>query len=424
MIRGLRGYLQDTSSRLPPTYGRMAGMNILLNGWFWAQPNVGSGQYLHGLVRWLPRVAPHHHYVLLQPHTTTSAPPPPEGVSSLTIRTPFDAISSNLAKLWFEQIGVPEMARVLGEQWRSVSNVSTLLFVPYFAPPLFCPLPVVTTIPDVIPLALPQYRGGTHVQLYMAVVRLAARRASHIITFSQYSKRDIINHVSIAASRVTPILLAADERYTAEEQLAAREAVAARYQLTEPFIYYVGGVDVRKNVKTLVRAVAQLRKRGGPPVTLAIAGRGLSDNHDLFPDLDLCIRKVGAETYVRRIDVPYEDGPLLYRACTLFAFPSRYEGFGLPPLEAMACGAPTLVSHASSLPEVVGNAAVLLDPNDGEKWCDAIEALLTDEERRNDLRQRGLQQAAMFSWHRVAKETIALLERVQQEPQQEPQETP
>ncbi|KAB8330865.1 glycosyltransferase family 4 protein, partial [Scytonema tolypothrichoides VB-61278] len=166
----------------------------------------------------------------------------------------------------------------------------------------------------------------------------------------------------------------------------------------------------RKNVATLLRAFALLRSRG-ERATLAIAGRALGGDPRLFPDLDGLIADLGVGAAVRRIDVPLEDGPLLYRACTLFAFPSRYEGFGLPPLEAMACGAPVVVSDASSLPEVVGGAALRVAPDDVVGWAAAISRLLGDPALRADLRRRGFAQAARFSYRRAAEETLAVLER-------------
>nr|MCU0495163.1 hypothetical protein [Chloroflexaceae bacterium] len=202
-------------------------MHILINGSFWHQPTVGSGQYVHGLARWLPQVGPQHRYTLLVPATAMAqAPAPPPGVRLLPLRTPFDGRNDNLAKLWFEQVSVPTAARIIatvgkqtpGAQRRGAevqrrrdlilrtaycvlraetyasfasfadrlpspvsrlrSPVSglpspVLLHIPYFAPPLRCAVPVVTTVGDIIPLLLPEYRGGRHVQAYMALVQRA-----------------------------------------------------------------------------------------------------------------------------------------------------------------------------------------------------------------------------------------------------------
>jgi glycosyltransferase involved in cell wall biosynthesis len=173
----------------------------------------------------------------------------------------------------------------------------------------------------------------------------------------------------------------------------------------------VGGLDARKNVPTLLRAFALLRARGDT-TTLAVAGRALGVDKRLFPDLDALSADLELGTTLRRIDVPTADGPLLYRACTVFAFPSRYEGFGLPPLEAMACGAPVVVSDASSLPEVVGTAALRVAPDDVVGWAAALSRLLGNPDLRADFRARGLAQAAQFSYRKVAEETVRVLDAV------------
>ncbi len=388
-------------------------MHIVINGSFWAQPNVGSGQYLHGLVRWLPLVAPEHRYTLLVPASTAHLLPPPPGVALIAVRTPFDRRSKNLAKLWFEQVSVPALVQVLRHPHSAVSaRAQIVLHVPYFAPPVRCSAPVITTVGDIIPLRLPEYRGGIAVRTYMALMCHAIRHTAHILTFSAFSRDDVAAYFRIPVERISAILLAADERYRPQDQALAAAQVFECYQLREPFVYYVGGLDVRKNVATLIHACAMLRQHLDMPFTLAIAGRPLSRNQRLFPDLEGLIHRTGTADIVRRIDVPYADGPLLYQACTAFAFPSRYEGFGLPPLEAMACGAPVVVSNASSLPEVVDNAALCVAPDDVAGWSAALRQLLSDEQLRMELRERGWQRAQHFSWRSVAEETVQQYVRV------------
>jgi glycosyltransferase involved in cell wall biosynthesis len=386
-------------------------MHVAINGMFWSQPAVGSGQYLRGLLDALLRVAPEHTYTLLLPafkydegQTTNDQNDPKRSSfvrrpSSVVVRTPFDRRSANLAKLWFEQVGAPSAAARLG---------ADLLHVPYFAPPLRSRVPVVATILDIIPLLLPEYRGGVAVRAYMRLAALAARRVDRAIAISEYSRRDIIVHVRLAPERVTTVPLAAGPHYHSSEHLHAAACVAERYGLPEPFVYYVGGLDARKNVATLVRAFARMRRAGGPPAMLAIAGRSLGGDPRLFPDLDALIAAEGVEGWVRRIDVPPADGPLLYQAAAVFAYPSRYEGFGLPPLEALACGTPTVVAEASSLPEVVGDAALRVPPGDIAGWATALWRLLSDDALRAELRARGRRRAAQFSYERAAHSTLEI----------------
>ncbi|HJZ50493.1 MAG TPA: glycosyltransferase family 1 protein, partial [Roseiflexaceae bacterium] len=205
--------------------------------------------------------------------------------------------------------------------------------------------------------------------------------------------------------------LAAGPQYRPIDRQAAAAQIAERYGLAGPFVYYVGGLDARKNVATLVRAWQRLRCAGGPAATLAIAGRALGDDPRLFPDLDTLIAELGVADSIRRIDVPREDNALLYNGATAFAYPSRYEGFGMPPLEAMACGTPAVVAEASSLPEVVSDAALLAPPDDVAAWAVGLWRLLGDRALRDMLRARGFARAARFSYARVARETVDVYEQ-------------
>ena len=382
-------------------------MRIAINGMFWDQPNVGSGQYLHGLLGALERLAPEHQYVLLLPvprgsNIETFERP---NVQMFPIVTPFDTRSANLAKLWFEQVGVPRAAARLG---------ADVLHVPYFAPPLVSPVPVVATVLDIIPLLLPEYRGGMAVRAYMRLVARGARRARQVIAISDASRRDIIRHLGCAPERVTTIRLAAGPQYRPLDRERCAAEVAERYGLRDRFVYYVGGLDARKNLPTLLCAWARLRNAGGPAARLAVAGRALGSDTRLFPDLARMIDELGIHDAVARVDVPLADNPLLYNAATAFAFPSRYEGFGLPPLEAMACGTPVVASTASSMPEVVGDAALGVAPDDVPGWAAALWRLLGDAALREDLRRRGLARAASFSYERVAQATIDIYIRTLQ----------
>jgi glycosyltransferase involved in cell wall biosynthesis len=383
-------------------------MRIAINGMFLGQPNVGSGQYLHGLLGALGRDAPEHEYILLVParlknqelrtkNRLQDAGSKFSVLGSTVVRTPFDGRSENLAKLWFEQVGVPRAAARLR---------ADLLHVPYFAPPLVSLIPVVATVLDIIPLLLPEYGGGPAVRAYMRLVALAATRAQHVIAISDASRADIIGRLGCAPEQVTTIPLAAGAQYRPLDRAQAAAGVANRYGLHGPFVYYVGGLDARKNVPTLLCAWARLRHAGGPVAHLAIAGRALGSDTRLFPELNRMIAELGIQDTVARIDVPLADNPLLYNSATAFAFPSRYEGFGLPPLEAMACGTPVVASSASSMPEVVGDAALVAAPGDVPGWATALWRLLADSGLREELRRRGLARAAQFSYVRTARATI------------------
>jgi glycosyltransferase involved in cell wall biosynthesis len=375
-----------------------SSMRILISGMFWSQPNTGSGQYVHNLLRGLLAVAPQHEYVLLLParlrdHGTSF----PAGVRVMLAHTPLDGRSAHGAKLYFEQVSVPDAARRVR---------ADLVHVPYAAPPLRCPVPVVSTVHDIIWWVLPEYAGSAQARAYFHLVSLAIRRTARLITDSDHSRIDIIKHLGCHPDQVRAVHLAAGQQYCPTDSVAARALVWQRYGVAAPFVYYVGGFDARKNVPTLVRAWGLLRRSPNPPpATLLLAGKALGGDPRLFPDIDALIAAEGVADSVRRVSVPPEDGPLLYNAATAAVYPSRYEGFGLPPLEAMACGTPALASNASSLPEVLGDAGLLLPPDDPVAWAAALHRVLGDTDLRAALRQRGLERAATFSWERVARET-------------------
>lgn len=378
-------------------------MKIGISGMFWTQPGVGSGQYLHQLVRHLPAAGPQHSYLLFIPAYPRAERPALPGVEIDVIPTPFDRKSRQLAKLWYEQVELPRAARRLGVD---------LLHVPYLAPPLRRTVPVVCTIHDLIPLLLPEYRGSLFFRGYTTLVTSAARRVIACIADSDHTRDDVVRHLHLPAQRVHTVYLAPAPIYRPVEDRREIEAVLREHRLREPYIYYVGGLDARKNLGTLLRAFGRVRRRFNRPVQLAIAGRPIKKPSALFPSLEPIILDEGIAADVAFLGyVSEEHNRALYSGCAAFVYPSRYEGFGLPPLEAMACGAPVVCSNATSLPEAVGSAAILVDPHDVEGWAQGMLRFLEDEEQREEYRGRGLRRAARFTWPQVAANTLAVYER-------------
>jgi glycosyltransferase involved in cell wall biosynthesis len=270
--------------------------------------------------------------------------------------------------------------------------------------PLLSPCRYVVTIHDMTLSFLPQYHPWRKRLMVRPLIPLIARRAARIITVSEHARADIVRLLRVPAARVVVIPEAAAPIFQAaspDEQRRVRE----RYQLWGPYLLYVGTLEPRKNLVRLIRAWHTLWRRGAIPHQLVlVGGRGWQDAeiYRTIAELD-CGDALRLAGYV-----PTDDLPALYSAADAFAFPSLAEGFGLPVIEAMACGAPVLISTAQALQELAGDAALAVDPRDERAIESALERLLTDAALREQLRARGLRRAAAFSWGEAARRTLAV----------------
>ncbi|MBI5650018.1 MAG: glycosyltransferase family 4 protein [Chloroflexi bacterium] len=234
------------------------------------------------------------------------------------------------------------------------------------------------------------------------------KRADAIIAVSEWTKRDAIRLYNLPPEKITVIYEAADPALKPVNDPGIIANARARYANNQPFVFFVSTIEPRKNIRALVDALKILRARGFPQ-RLLIAGR----KGWLYQPTFDHVKQTGMEDLVSFLDfVPDVDLRALYAACDAFVFPSLYEGFGLPSLEALSCGAPVVCANNSSLPEVVGDAAVLIDPHDPGDIARAVERVITDRAWRAELRTRGFAQAAKFSWERAARETLAVYDQV------------
>jgi glycosyltransferase involved in cell wall biosynthesis len=280
--------------------------------------------------------------------------------------------------------------------------------VPYFASPLFPGIPTVVTVHDLIPLLLPAYRTSALVRGYMCLVVRSARRADLVLTDAEASRRDICHHLRLPPERVRAIPLATTPAYHPVEDPSVLARTRARYDLPERYLLYLGGFDERRNLATLFQGLAAARRREPDLPVLALAGVLPTADTRLAPDPRRLAAEAGlAEGVLFTGRAAEEDKPALYSGALAFVFPSRYEGFGLPVLEALACGTPVACADATTLPEVGGPGALLLSPDDPGAWAEALVRLAGDAELRGRLRSAGLAHAATFSWERTARETLA-----------------
>ncbi len=368
-------------------------MRIALSGWFWDRPDTGSGQYVRRLLVELRRYS--DELLLILPH------PISQGDLRVTTKV-IRASGGPLGKVAWEQVAVPRAA----QQWRA-----DVLHVPYWAPPLVSAVPVVVTIHDLIPLLLPAYRGGTLVRLYTSLVRWATRYTAQVITDSHASRADILAHLRVPPEKVHPIWLASDERYRpapAPEDGIQRQP----WGLESGYVLYLGGFDVRKNLAALMGAFA-LARRDVPHARLVVAGKLPAQDTSFTPCPRRLAREAGVpdEAIAFTGFVPESAKAALYRGARVFAFPSRYEGFGLPPLESIACGTPVVGSNAASLPEVVGEAGFLHPPDDVAGMGDSLVKLLTSAALRDRVAAKAQQQARRFSWGETARQTYEVYQQ-------------
>lgn len=267
--------------------------------------------------------------------------------------------------------------------------------------PLLSPVPTVITIHDLAFIRFPQtFRAYNRIYLDLAT-RLSARRASRILAVSEHTKREVVGLLGIPPERVIVTPNAARSHFRPPAP-ATIEQLRARHGLPERFVLYVGTLEPRKNLTTLLEAFT-LVSRSVPDVPLLIGGGKGWMYEPIFARLEqLNLRdRVKFAGYL-----PEEELPLWYAAATVFVFPSIYEGFGMPPLEAMACGTPVITSNTSSLPEVVGDAGLMVAPTDTIGLAEAIRRVLVDADLRAELRQRGLARARRFSWADTAAKTL------------------
>ena len=371
--------------------------HVALSALFWGRPTTGSGQYLHRLVEAFAQQPEALKLTLIADRGASQRAAPPPGVGWAEAASPFDS-RPNLAKVWFEQVAAPRVAQTLG---------ADLLHVPYFGPPLRSRVPVVATVHDLIPMLLPAYRGNPMVRLYTALAARGARRARRILTDSDASRADVLRLLGGNPARVERVYLAADAAFRPQTEEAIAQA-RAQWGLPEPFALYLGGFDQRKNVPLLLKALKESEGRW----PLVIAGKLPARDSAFAPDPRRVARELGVTARVRFLGwIEEADKPALLAAAALFVFPSEYEGFGLPVLEALACGTATLTTRVSSLPELAGNAAALVPPDDAAALRHEMARLMADPEARAALGQRGLSQAARFSWQACAAETLAAYHR-------------
>ncbi|MDH4208791.1 MAG: glycosyltransferase family 4 protein [Anaerolineae bacterium] len=354
---------------------------------------AGINWYIYNLLQHLPKAAGHH--------SLTAFLGDKEAAQAFSgLRTEVSALSTAkpVVRILWEQLVQP--VRLLR---RSIDLLHSLAFVQ----PLVMPCRGVVTIYDLSFLLFPQgLQTWRRLYLRWGTAR-SAQAAERVIAISASTRRDLVALLNVPEDKVDVVPCGVDEDFQPIQNRELLDELRARRGLPQHMLLSVGTIEPRKNLVTLLRSYALLRDRiQAPP--LAIAGpQGWR-----YEEVSTAVRDLGLEEDVLFTGyVPREELPLWYNAADLFVYPSLYEGFGLPPLEAMACGTPVVTSNISSLPEVVGEAGLLVEPTDVEGMAEALYQGLTDRSLREELRGKGLQKAATFTWSRVAAETVAVYDR-------------
>lgn len=361
--------------------------------------HAGLGRYAAELLTALLRVAPQHEYIGLY-HATREMQPEGTLKDIKTLRIPLDA------KPWRMSVLAAYYAHYNMDKRLPATDI--FHGTDHLLPPLKHAKSIFT-IHDLIFRFFPQYHLPLNRWFLDLMLPKFMQRADAIIAVSENTKRDVIRLMNVPAEKIHVVYEGVNPSFHPIDDQTQHERVRAAYHLPPQFILFFSTIEPRKNLVTLLDAYSTLLKQEAATPPLVVMGR----KGWLYQDTLQHIRDLGLQERVILTDwVEEADVPVVINLATVFVFPSLYEGFGLTPLEAMACGAPVISSNASSLPEVIGDAGILVEPRDAAAFTRAIQRVLSDANLRQDLRAKGLEQAARFTWERAARETLRVYETV------------
>lgn len=267
----------------------------------------------------------------------------------------------------------------------------------------------VITIHDLIPYIMPETVGRGYLLKFLKEVPNIIDLCDGIITVSQWSKKDILKFLPIDENKVYVTPLAADAKYKPIDKDYCKYVLQKNLDIKKPYILYIGGFSPRKNVRALIMAYSKVYKDLDKDYNLVIVG-SLKDEGNILKELAENLNLSSRIQFTGFVSEEYL--PILYNGCEVFTYPSLYEGFGLPPLEAMSCGAPVISSNISSIPEVVEDAGILIDPYDTSNIIDALGKVLSSESLRQELSIKGLEKSAQFSWAKTAEKTLEAYKKI------------
>ncbi len=360
--------------------------SLVIDGRFIQDHFPGIGRYTFNLVRALAQVAPDQAFTVWY--------------NPALRNTRYDLMElARHPNVRLERLEVRTFS--LQEQWRLPVRLrqcaASLYHSPYYIMPYRPGIPTVVTLYDLLPLRYPHYFSPAQRLIFRLTTRLAVRAARRVIAISQTTADDLVQLLQVPLAKIAVVPLAADPSFqppTAREVARVRE----KYKLPSSYVLSVGINKPHKNLGTLLEAWRQTKGEAGP---LVIAG-AWDPRYPLVQD------GTGTEGIISIHDIPEGDLPALYAGARVFVMPSRYEGFGLPVVEAMACGAPVIAANTSSLPEVAGDAALFFAPNDANGLAAQIRQVAQSRSLQEELQAKSLARAAQFSWTQTARATLAV----------------
>ncbi len=368
-------------------------MNIAINTLSLYKTKAGMGRYIRELVNCLPLHDSQNTYYLYtsqknEKYFTFAA-------KNICIKRVSPFWSFPFVKIIWEQVFLPFSL------WKNNIHLyhSTGFSLPFFKPKK---TKYVVTIADMTFFSHPEYHLWWKVWYFRYMIPRALKTADKVITISENTKEDILRMTKIPSEKVKTIYLGVDQQFSPQTKEFCKK-IGEKYHITTPYILFVGMLEPRKNIIGLLHAYMQVKEKKGHDLVL-VGKKGWK-----YEKIFETVKELGLQNSVHFLGyVSDEELPALYSAATCFVYPSFYEGFGIPVLEAMACGCPVITSNNSSMKEIAGNAAILIDPINKEAIKDAINRVLSDKKEQQQRRKAGLLRVKKFRWDTMAKETREL----------------
>lgn len=371
-------------------------MNIGIDGraarWY---RGTGIGTYTYQLINSLNKVDSTSSYLLFMPDSS-------EGSINLNSNFRITGITENRRDNFWDEINIPNILEDADIELYHVPQNGVGL-------PDNKKCSFVITLHDVIPCKMPETVSERYLKIFTEEMPHIVSQCDGIITVSNYSKKDIVETFNYPKEKIFVTELAAEDIYRPLNKDICKSLIKQYYSIGENYILYIGGFSPRKNIVGLIEAFSNFKSKYKKDIKLVIAGKqGISYSTYLKRVRELHVE----DSVIFPGFIPIEHLPYFYNAAELFVYPSFYEGFGLPPVEAMSCGAPVIASNITSIPEVLGDSAFLIDPYDANSLSDAMYRVLSDEKLRLKLIMKGFVRAAELNWKETARKTVIAYNKI------------